>query len=115
MRYRRSLLSLILVAGSVLRLYYLNASRWMVEGDEAAVGLQALQILRGEHPIFYPGQAYLGNFESYLVAAVFALTGPPAIALKVVPFVFALIFIYLCYHLGNELFDDERVGLFAAL
>ena len=75
MPYRRTLLSLILLAGCLLRLYYLNASRWLVEGDEAAVGLQALQILRGEHPIFYPGQAYLGNLESYLVAAVFALTG----------------------------------------
>jgi hypothetical protein len=115
MRYRRTLLSLILLGGTLLRLYFLNASHWMVEGDEAAVGLQALQILRGEHPIFYPGQAYLGNFESYLVAAVFAVSGPSAGALRVVPFVFALIFIYLCYHLGNELFDDERVGLFAAL
>ena len=115
MPYRRTLLSLILLAGGLLRLYYLNASRWLVEGDEAAVGLQALQILRGEHPIFYPGQAYLGNLESYLVAAVFALTGASALALRVVPFLFALVFIYLCYHLGAELYNDERVGLFAAL
>src|SRR5881394_3024909 len=115
MRYRRILLSLILVAGGVLRLYYLNASRWMVEGDEAAVGLQALQILRGERPIFYPGQAYLGNLESYLVAVVFALTRASAVALRVVPFLFALIFIYLCFHLGAQLFEDERAGLLAAL
>ena len=32
-----------------------------------------------------------------------------------VPFLFALVFIYLCYHLGAELYNDERVGLFAAL
>jgi hypothetical protein len=115
MPYRRVLLSLILIAGALLRLYFLNASQWLVEGDEAAVGLQALQILRGEHPIFYPGQAYLGNFESYLVAAVFAVSGASAAALRVVPFIFALIFIYLCYYLGAELFDDERAGLFAAL
>ncbi len=108
-------LTLIVLVGALLRLWFLFASQWMVEGDEAAVGLQALHLLRGEWTIFYPGQTYLGNFESYLTAAVFAVSGPSRYALKVVPFVFSLLFIALSYELGNVVFNDKRAGLLAAL
>ncbi len=109
------LLLAILLFGALLRLHFLFASGWMIEGDEAAVGLQALHILRGERPIFYPGQTYLGNFESYLAAVGFAVFGASAYTLKLVPFVFALVFICLSYRIGVEVFADERTGLMAAL
>ncbi len=108
-------LDVIVLLGAALRMYFLFATQWLIEGDEAAVGLQALHILRGERPIFFPGQAYLGNLESYVVAAVFSLVGPSRYALKIVPFIFALAFICLCFHIGREIFQDERAGLLAAL
>ncbi|MBI5876220.1 MAG: glycosyltransferase family 39 protein [Chloroflexi bacterium] len=108
-------LALIVLLGALLRLAFLFASQWMVEGDEAAVGLQALHILRGQFAIFYPGQAYLGNLESYLTAVVFAVTSPSRYALKIVPFAYALASIALSYALGRVVFRDERTGLFAAL
>lgn len=108
-------LGLIVLLGAALRLWFLFASQWMVEGDEAAVGLQALHLLRGEWTIFYPGQAYLGNLESYLTAVVFAVVGPSRYALKVVPFIFSLVFIALSCKVGKVVFDDERAGLLAAL
>src|SRR5438105_14461782 len=95
-------LAVVLLAGAVLRLYFPSATQWLIEGDEAAVGLQALHIMRGERPIFYPGQAYLGNIESYMVAAVFSAVGVSRYALKLVPFAFALAFIYLCFQIGKE-------------
>ncbi|MEP7198865.1 MAG: hypothetical protein ABI874_03515 [Chloroflexota bacterium] len=108
-------LLIIVCLGTFIRLAFLAASQMMIEGDEAAVGLQALHILRGERPIFYPGQAYLGNFESYITAAVFAIGGASRLTLKLVPLIFALVFIYLCFRIGVEIFHDERIGLFAAL
>ena len=108
-------LVVVVLLGSALRLYFLSATQWLIEGDEAAVGLQALHIMRGERPIFYPGQAYLGNIESYMVAAVFSAVGVSRYALKLVPFAFALAFIYLCFQIGKEIFDNPRVGLIAAL
>src|SRR5438105_12431171 len=108
-------LAVVLLAGAVLRLYFLSATQWLIEGDEAAVGLQALHIIRGERPIFYPGQAYLGNLESYVIAALFSVLGVSYYAFKLVPFAFALAFIFLCFQLGKEVFADSRVGLIAAL
>jgi len=108
-------LAAIVLLGALLRLGFLAASGWMVEGDEAAVGLQALHILRGQLAIFYPGQAYLGNLESYLTAVVFAVAGPSRYALKVAPFAFALASIALSDTLGRVVFGDRRTGLFAAL
>jgi hypothetical protein len=107
-------LGLSLLIGASLRLYFLSTSQWMVEGDEAAVGLQALHILQGERPIFFPGQTYLGNMESYLVAALFAAFGASAFTLKLVPLLFALLFIYLLFQLGREVLESEFVGLLAA-
>src|SRR5438067_6096170 len=108
-------LAVVLLAGAALRLYFLSATQWLVEGDEAAVGLQALHILRGERPIFYPGQAYLGNLETYVVAAVFSTIGVSRYAFRLVPFAFTLAFIYLSFQIGKEIFESPRVGLIAAL
>jgi len=108
-------LDVIVLLGAALRLYFLFATQWLIEGDEAAVGLQALHILRGERPIFFPGQAYLGNLESYVAAAAFALLGVSNFALKLAPLAFALAFIFLCFQIGKQIFHDERIGLMAAL
>jgi hypothetical protein len=115
MRHYRTYLILIIMAGALLRLQFLVSSQWLVEGDEAAVGLQALHILRGERPIFYPGQSYLGNFESYLVALSLSLFRDPQFSIKVVPLIFALSFIFLCASIGTELIGDPKAGLAAAL
>jgi hypothetical protein len=69
----------IILLGIALRLYLLFSSQVIIEADEALVGLQAFGILRGERPIFYPGQAYGGSLESYLVAAVFHWPGKSTI------------------------------------
>ena len=64
------ILASIIFVGIALRLYLLFSSQVIIEADEALVGLQAFGILRGERPIFYPGQVYGGSLESYLVAAL---------------------------------------------
>lgn len=38
--------------------------------DESIVGLMGLHVLRGEFPVFFEGQGYLGAVESYLTAAI---------------------------------------------
>jgi hypothetical protein len=78
------------------------------------VGLQAFGILRGERPIFYPGQAYGGSLESYLVALVFLLFGPSPLTLKLVSLVFSTLLIYVTYRLAFEIYGIP-VGLLSAL
>jgi hypothetical protein len=107
-------LAAIVLLGIALRLYLLASSRLIIEADEALVGLQAFGILRGERPIFYPGQTYGGSLESYLVAGVFLLFGASPLTLKVVPFLFSVLFIVVTYLLATEIYQP-RVGLLSAL
>jgi hypothetical protein len=78
------------------------------------VGLQAFGILRGERPIFYPGQVYGGSLESYLVAAVFQFLGASPLTLKLIPFLFSTLFIFMTYQLAREIYNPS-IGLLSAL
>src|SRR5512140_529118 len=77
----------ILLAGALaLRLPGLINARG-VNSDSAVVGLQAMHILRGEWSWFLWRAGYQASFDSLLVALGFALTGPSALTLAVVPFI----------------------------
>lgn len=110
----RWVLTSVILLGIALRLYLLFGSRAIIEADEALVGLQAFGILRGERPIFYPGQAYGGSLESYLVAAVFQLLGASPLTLKLIPFLFSTLFIFMTYQLAREIYNPA-IGLLSAL
>lgn len=71
--------------GLLLRIVLVFAAEHQLDADEATVGVMALDILEGRTlPFFFYHQAYNGGaaFEAYLAAAIFAITGPSAIALK---------------------------------
>jgi hypothetical protein len=110
----RWVLAGIILLGIALRLYLLFGSQGIIEADEALVGLQAFGILRGERPIFYPGQAYGGSLESYLVAAVFQFLGASPLNLKLIPFLFSTLFIFMTYQLAREIYNPP-IGLLSAL
>ncbi len=110
----RLLLVLILLLGLALRLYLLIASQGYVDGDEAMVGLQALEILQGRHSVFFAGELLAGSIEAYLVAPVFFVFGASPFTLRVVPVLFSLAFIVLNYLLAARVFG-RAVGLLSAL
>lgn len=106
-------LLLAVLAGLVLRLDFLFASNFVLDGDEAIVGLMAKHILDGEPvPIFYYGQHYMGSLEAILVAGLFNLFGVSSVAVKIVPLLFSLLLIPLGYRLGREVTGEfgARVG-----
>ena len=107
-------LAAVVALSVALRLYALIYTDFMVDADEALVGLQALAILRGERPLFYPGQSYGGSFESYLVAFVLWAGGTSPPTLKIVPLIFSLAAIPVAGQLGRLAYD-ERVGVLSAL
>jgi hypothetical protein len=116
----RVLLSLlaILVAAAALRLFLLAGPQTELEADESIVGLMARHILRGEWPLFYYMQPYMGSLEAYLVAGVFALVGSSTLALKLVPMIGALLFVALLFATGYRLGGLTAAvvaGLFGAL
>jgi hypothetical protein len=94
---------LILVIGAGLRLWLLLGPYAEIDADEAVVGLMAMQV-PGELPAFYWEQHYLGTVEPMVAAGVFAVLGPSAAALKLVPAAFSVAFIGLVYAVARPIF-----------
>ena len=99
----RALLALILVASAGLRLWLVLGPFREIDADEAVVGLMAMQ-MPGELPAFYWQQHYLGTIEPMVAAGLFAVVGPSAVALKLVPAVFSMLFVMLVYLTARPVF-----------
>jgi predicted membrane-bound mannosyltransferase len=111
-------LPLLLLTALAIRLDFLVASRFVIDSDEAIVGLMAKHILEGGPiPAFYYGQSYMGSFEALCAAGVFAAIGISSFALKLVPLFFSLVFVALVYFITRELAGElagRAAGLFIA-
>ncbi|MBI5199894.1 MAG: glycosyltransferase family 39 protein, partial [Nitrospirae bacterium] len=112
MTLHRILFILIFLLGVALRVIYLITQD--LDSDQAIMGLMARHILDGEFPIFYWGERYAGPVESYFASIIFYIFGSSPLTLILSPFIFSLIFIFLVYRLGKEMFN-EKVGLMAML
>ncbi|MBV9281104.1 MAG: glycosyltransferase family 39 protein [Chloroflexi bacterium] len=101
----------VILLGTALRLY-LIASGWPhLNSDEGIMGLMALHISgRGELPIFFYGQSYMGALEAYLGAIFFLLLGPSSFALRLGPVLLFGLFLVVLYVLAGRLYG-KRVAL----
>ncbi|HUV14546.1 MAG TPA: hypothetical protein VMY18_12950, partial [Acidobacteriota bacterium] len=87
----------------------------LIESDEAVVGLMARHILKGELPIFYWGQSYMGAFEAYLTAGMFALFGASALVLKLTVLGLFLVFLVVHFKLAAEVSGSCLVAWMATI
>src|SRR5579859_3199359 len=73
--YGLTMLALVILAAG-LRLLLIG-NHWPAPySDEGTIDLMALHIAyRGEHPLFYYGQAYMGPLQAYIGALLFPLFG----------------------------------------
>jgi hypothetical protein len=104
---------LLVALAAVLRLALLPlASVWY---DEATVGLMGLAVLRGELPIYFFGQPFMGALgDAYLTApAIFALGASPR-TLELVAIFLGLAWLGLVVRLAWEAFGPPA-ALFTAL
>ena len=87
----------------------------VMAGDELEVGLQAEHILRGELPLYYFGQPYLGSLDAYLAALIFRFTGPAVWAMRLEMIPMSLLLVYLTWRFAailaeTDFHDDRRPG-----
>ncbi|HEU0025577.1 MAG TPA: hypothetical protein VFQ25_00545 [Ktedonobacterales bacterium] len=106
-RYPRAPLWLALAVAVIARVALVIKTGAVIDGDEALVGIQAEHILRGQFPVYFYGQSYMGSLETYLIAAVVAVTGPSVWALRVVPIAMSLALVYLTWRLALALLPRE--------
>jgi hypothetical protein len=97
--------SAALVVGLALRLAIIASPLGEIDGDEAVVGLMARHIaFRGETPVFYWGQPYLGSLEAFTAAPLFKIFDSSTYLLKLVPTAYSLGFLALSAVLARRVF-----------
>jgi hypothetical protein len=103
---------MVLAFAAALRLAFLAAPRFWY--DEVTTGLLGLLVLRGELPVYFLGQPFMGALDGYLQAALFAGFGVSIISLKLLPVLVSVASLGLLVRLTWEGFGP-RAALFAAL
>lgn len=104
-----------LAAGFALRVWVLTSPVSALEADEAVVGLMAIRALDGDLSVFYWGALYGGSLEALLVTAVFAVTGPSVLVLKLVALALYAVAVVLVWLVGRRTVGEPSARLGAAL
>ncbi|GHO68577.1 hypothetical protein KSC_074690 [Ktedonobacter sp. SOSP1-52] len=108
------LLALVVVA-IVLRIALISLNWPTTNSDESVIDLMALHIaFRGEHPIFYYGQSYLGSLEAHLASPFVLLLGPSVFTVRLLLITLFALFLILLYNLTSKLYS-RKLALFSVL
>ena len=98
----------IITVAVVLRLVLIAKGWPLLDSDEGTMGLMAMHIAyRGEFPIFFYAQAYMGATEAYLGAFFFHLFGVSAFSLRLGLIVIYIIFMVAMYALARLLYGPS--------
>lgn len=111
------LIVFLVVCAFFLRFDFVWASNYVLDSDEAIVGLMARHINNGKGiPVFYYGQHYMGSLEAVLAALSFKLFGTGSFTLKLVPLMFSLLLLWIVFELAREIWNLEaaRISLLLA-
>jgi hypothetical protein len=113
MKYSKSLNANIL-AGSIItlailfRLLLITLGWPALNSDEGTMGLMGIHILtRGEHPIFFYGQNYMGALEAYLAAFFFRFFEISTLALRLGLIMMLISFFIVMYLLAKKLYTPK--------
>ncbi|HEX9134990.1 MAG TPA: hypothetical protein VF844_22115 [Ktedonobacteraceae bacterium] len=98
-----------LLIALVVRAFIIIHTQGFIDGDEALVGIQAEHILRGDLPIYFYNQPYMGSLEAYIMAGIFAIAGPSVWALRAEPILLSLVVVWLTWKLASVLADTARL------
>ena len=99
---------LIIALATLLRIFLIALGWPHSNADEGTMGVMAMHILyKGEHPIFFYGQNYMGTLEAFLGAAFFHLFGISVFSLRLGPVFFFVLFLTNMYLLTSLLYTKK--------
>ncbi len=105
----------LIVIAALLRWDFMRGGNYVIDADEAIVGLMGKHILEGQPiPTFYYGQHYMGSLEGICASLMFGAFGISSVTLQLVPLSFSLLLVYLMYVLGRAV-GGIAVGRITAL
>jgi len=98
----------ILTFTVLLRILLISLGWPPTNSDEGTMGIMALHIAyKGELPILYYGQFYMGTIEAYLGAAFFHLFGASLLTLRLGPLLLFALFLVSTYLLLSLLYTQK--------
>jgi hypothetical protein len=92
------------------RVWIIVHTNGVMAGDEMEVGLQSEHILRGELPLYYFGQPYLGSLDAYVGALIFRFTGPAVWAMRLEMIPMSLLLVYLTWRFAAILAETAHLS-----
>ncbi len=113
LQFLRSPLWICLLFALLIRAWLLVHTRGVIAGDEAMVGLQAEYILRGQHPVYYYAQPYMGSLEAYFAALLFAIAGISVWTLRAVSILLSVFLVFLTWRLAGAVADTTSLPAYA--
>jgi hypothetical protein len=113
LRFLLSPLWICLLFALLIRVWLLVHTRGVIAGDEAMVGLQAEFILRGQHPVYYYGQPYMGSLEAYFAALLFTIAGISVWTLRAVSILLSVFLTFLTWRLAGAIADTTNLPAYA--
>ncbi len=106
----------IITAAVALRLVLIALGWPTSNSDEGTMGLEAMHIaFRGEHPVFFYDQSYMGVLEAYIGAALFHLFGPSLFVLRLGLILLFALFLLTMYVLTRFLYTKNLALIAIAL
>lgn len=98
----------LIVFAVALRLILIGQGWPNTNSDEGTIGLMALHIAyRGEHPIFFYGQGYMGPLEAYFPALLFPLFGATLFTVRLSAVLILGLFFISMYFLTSLLYTRK--------
>jgi len=117
-KLKHFLLLAIILISALLRLYK-SQELFFWHVDEDIIGLTVKRILVDHRPQLIgfpiPGGIYLGPLIYYIISVPYALSLMNPQVLPVFSAIIGSITVFLIYKVGKTIFEDEKVGFFAAL
>jgi hypothetical protein len=102
----------ILTLGALVRLALLAVPRaWF---DEATTGLMGLAVLRGQFPVYFFGQPFMGALDAYLAAPVYLAFGTSFATLKLLPVLLSIAWMGLAARLACDV-AGPRAAVWTAI
>ncbi len=102
-----------LLVAVLFRAWLVLHTHGVIDGDEGLVGIQAERILHGDFPIYFYGIPYFGSLQAYLVALIFAVTGPSVWALRAEPLLVSLLLVGLTWSFAGALAEIAQMLVYA--
>ena len=95
----------------LIRIYLIIHTHGAIAADESVTGIQAEHILRGERPVYYYGQPYMGSLEAYILALMFAIAGPSVFTLRLATTLVSLGLVVLTWAFAAALADEAGLSV----